>query len=82
MPYINVGVQGATTKKALREAMTADPSTVYVYSTALMGQQYNGPVSAMPEGYSLTVAGPDPYKHRDWFATITRSRDGSKFKVS
>lgn len=80
--YISVGVEGASTKLALFEAIRKDPSKVEVYSIAKFGtSKYDGPVSEMPVGSSLSVVGPDPWGHRDWTATITRSRDGERITI-
>lgn len=81
MRYINVGVEGASTKEALIKAVEDDPSKVEIYSSAKFGEKYDGPLSDMPIGVQLSVSGPDPFNRRDWFATIIRSRDGSRFKV-
>lgn len=76
MSYVNVGIEGATTKAALRQAVKAQPEKVYAYSTSPLGPQFRGPVSQLPEGTTLTVAGPDPYRSRKWFASIKRSPVG------
>lgn len=76
MNYIGGGIHGATTKKALKEAVKADPNSVEFYSTGMMGPQFNGKVSNMPENSSLTVAGPDPFNARNWFASIERNSKG------
>lgn len=77
MAYINGGVEGATTKKALVEALKADPSAVFFYSTSPMGAQFSGPVSGMPDGVVLAVCGPDPYTSRKWHANIIKGADGT-----
>lgn len=71
--YINTGayVNGIRpkSKKALREAMAADPSTVSFDRTAIGfdGSGYQAPA----EGISIQVTGPDPYNDRRWYATVT-----------
>lgn len=71
MAYINVGQQGATTKKALKDAIKADPASVRLYGTSPMGPQFEGETAAdCPEGVKLSVVGPDPYRKRNWYATI------------
>lgn len=74
MAYINGGVDRLKTKKALKEAVKADPAQVFFYSTAgFHGETtFSGPVSEMPEGVTLQVVGPDPYSKRDWYASVTR----------
>lgn len=82
MSYVNVGVKGLKTKKALKEAVKADPSKVYVFGTGgFVGPTYDGIVSSMPANVKLSVCGPDPYNDRRWWATIERKADGT-IKVS
>jgi hypothetical protein len=95
MRYVNGGVAAVTgstnavgvirTKKALKEAVKADPSEVVFYPTAAewFGEatRWEGRVSEVPEGVSLSVCGPDPYTSRRWYAQVSRSKDG-KVKVS
>jgi hypothetical protein len=85
MSYINVGafIDGyrPKSKKALREALRDAPETVRFDGTSSMGDQFDGFADSIPEGISLTVAGPDPYTKRSWFATVTRSAEG-KVKIT
>jgi hypothetical protein len=81
MSFINVGQRGATTKKALREAIVDDPASVQLYGTSDLGPQFEGETAAdCPEGVKLQVAGPDPYTRRNWYATIENR--GGKIVVS
>jgi hypothetical protein len=86
MAFINVGQHGATTKKALKEAVKLDPSTVTFYGTSLLGPQLPSVsfsaarLSEMPEGTKLAVVGPDPYNRRDWYATVEIGRNGVTVK--
>lgn len=80
MQYINVGVSDSggkriKTKKALKEMVKADPRSVIVDSTALFGTRYDGYLSEMPEGVTLSVVGPDPYNDRKWYASVKRNGD-------
>lgn len=77
MSYINGGVRRINTKAALKAAVKADASQVTFYSTSLVGGQlFDGPVSEMPEGATLSVVGPDPYNSRKWYASIKRGPKG------
>ena len=77
MAYINGGVRNLRTKKSLKDAVKADPTAVTFYSTGMFGDQFNGPVSDLPVGATLTVVGPDPYSKRDWYASVTRNGKGT-----
>ena len=72
MPFVNAGVEGATTKKALKEAV-ARGDRVWAYCTSPLGPQYNGYLDELPEYITLSVVGPDPYKSRRWYASVIRS---------
>lgn len=84
MSYINVGafVAGGRpkTKKALKEALTDAPQTVRFEGTSAMGPQFRGYARDLTEGIRLSVAGPDPYTSRKWFATVELIN--GKFKIS
>lgn len=66
------------TKKALRDALTKAPATVLLESTAAVGAHIGKTFQGgeVPDGVRLNVAGPDPYSARNWFANVTRGRDG------
>ena len=74
-------IQGArpASKKAIKEAITADPSRVRLEATSMFGNEYGGPVSEAPAG-SYPFVGPDPYRDRKFYGTITVA--GGKVKVS
>jgi hypothetical protein len=63
------------TKKALREALKDDPSQVHLEATSIFGNEYDGLASEMPEGSTIYLVGPDPYKKRSWYANLTRRGD-------
>jgi hypothetical protein len=65
------------TKKALREAVKADPRSVYLQETSHFENEYEGWLSDAPEG-RYEVVGPEPARSRDWFAAIrwSEARDG------
>lgn len=78
MAYVNVGAyvngERPRTKKALRDAMRERPADVTFDVTAL-AMFHNGPMTyngnELPPGDTLSVAGPDPYASRNWFASVT-----------
>jgi hypothetical protein len=76
---IYVGASRPTSKKAVREAINANPATVRVESTSMFGG-YDGPVSDLPEGVTITFVGPDPFRDRKFYGNIKRV--GDTFKVT
>ena len=83
MAYINGGVlingTPIATKTALKRAAATDPAGVQFYSTSELGGRFEGPLSEIPAGITLSVVGPDPYTRRTWYASITRT--GQKVAV-
>ncbi len=78
MTYINVGANTSDgmpilTKKALKTYMVATPEIVIFYSTVALGPEagktFRG--NDLPQGYKLSVCGPDPMSKRVWYATVT-----------
>ena len=59
-------------KKALREALQSHPGHVELDPTSLYDLD-SAPrtVDELTEGTTLYVVGPDPYKDRRWYATVT-----------
>ena len=66
-------------KKAVIEAIKANPSDVVLEATSFFGNEYDGPITQMPEDKMVFVVGPDPYKARNFYLNITRR--GDKFTV-
>ena len=64
------------TKKELKEAVAADASTIFLYSTGLSGPQFNGLASQLPDDMEFLVVGPNPHRKRDWYATVKHGRSG------
>ena len=66
-----VYVNGARpkSKKAVKEAVAAG-GRVSLEGTSMMGNDYDGPVSEAPDG-SYHFVGPDPYRARNFYGTIT-----------
>jgi hypothetical protein len=77
MSYLNVGASiggdRVGTKKVLRETMRLDPSLVTFDRTSEMGPDapwtFTG--DQLPPGLTLSVVGPDPYRRRSWYATVS-----------
>ena len=74
-----VNMHRPKTKKALREAVAADPGTVLLEATSMFGNEYGGSLASAPDG-NYFVVGPDPYTDRRWYGKITVS--AGKVKVS
>jgi hypothetical protein len=67
--------QRPKSKKAIREAVESDPGTVRVESTSLFGNEYNGFLDVAPEGTMVVFCGPDPFRNRKFYGTITKFND-------
>ena len=79
MQGIFVNYQRAKTKKALKEAIANNLSSVTLEATSVFGNEYNGSLESAPDD-TFTIVGPDPYRDRKWYVTIKKS--GSIIKVS
>ena len=66
---IFINGQRPKSKKAIKEAVKADPSTVRIQSTSAFGG-YDGPVSELPAGKRIDFVGPDPYSKRNFYGSI------------
>lgn len=80
MQGIFVGGKRPKSKKEVKEAIAADPSKVRVEATSLFGNEYDGPVSGIVAGASITFVGPDPHTSRKFYGTIKKTDKG--FTVS
>ena len=82
MAYVNVEAfvndEHPKTKAALKRAMTEAPGTVRFDCTSPMGLQFPDGIAgdAVPEGITLSIAGPDPYRARNWFANVKLNAKG------
>lgn len=83
MAFINVGAhidgKRPKSKKALKEALRDAPETVRFDCTAAVGPDAGRSDimgDSIPDGATLTVAGPDPYTSRKWFASVKLSTKG------
>lgn len=63
-------------KKEVKEAVAADPSTVGLEATSLFGNEYDGPISHAPIG-THTFVGPDPARDRRFYGNVVVKADGS-----
>lgn len=76
--YINY--RRPKSKKEVIEAVKANPSSVSLEATSMFGNEFDGPITEMPDNTSATCVGPDPYTKRNFYLTISRKNDS--FKVS
>lgn len=67
---IFVGGNRPKSKKAIKEAFAINPQSVRLEATSLFGNEYDGPIVDAPQG-SHNFVGPDPYKDRKFYGTIT-----------
>ena len=67
---VYVNYRRPPTKKALREAVADDPSTVSLEATSMFGNEYDGSLAEASTTQRFTVVGPDPYNKRNWYANI------------
>ena len=58
-------------KKAVKEAIAADPASVEIEATSFFGNEYGGPFEAMPDEVIYFV-GPDPHRDRRFYGTIEK----------
>ena len=88
MSYVNAGayVDGRrpASKAALKAALKDAPDTVEFDSTALMGPHAGDMLTVetlkAEPGTTVSVAGPDPYTKRNWYASVAYGN--GKVKVS
>ena len=83
MRYINVAAYDLRTgnlfmtKKALKQACSEDPVVVAFYPTSQLDKPFHMvQASELPEFWSMSVVGPDPYDNRKWYAQVTRTSAG------
>jgi hypothetical protein len=79
MDGIFVNGSRPASKKAVKEAIAANPNKVDIEGTSMFGNPYSGPVSGAPNGQYHFV-GPDPYTNRKFYGTITVA--GDRIRVS
>jgi hypothetical protein len=59
-------------KKELRELLEASPVDVYFDGTAIIKDVDGYRGSELPEGVSLSVVLPDPYRDRRYYASVEK----------
>ena len=64
-------------KKAVKEAAAADPRSVRLEATSVIGNEYDGPAADMPIGRQIAFVGPCPYTRRRFYGSIFRRPDGT-----
>lgn len=69
MQGIFINYRRPASKKAVKEAVAADPGSVQLEATSMFGNEYEGPVDVAPNG-TYTFVGPDPYNKRSFYGTI------------
>jgi len=69
-----IGGRWCATKRALRQALAADPASVWFEATA-DGLSVRG--DRVPPGQVLTVVGPDPLRNRLWHSKVTLKANGT-----
>ena len=69
MQGIKINGQWAKTKKAVKQAVSEAPETVYIVGTSLFGNEYDGPLLDAPNG-RIDFVGPDPYNSRKFYGNI------------
>lgn len=64
-------------KKEVREAI-AEGRSVRIEATSLFGNEYDGPVTEMPDG-TINFVGPDPYTSRKFYGNLVK--EGERITV-
>jgi hypothetical protein len=76
MQGLFIAYQRPRSKKAVKEAVADDPSSIQVEATSAFGNEYDGPLDKAPAG-RISFVGPDPYTKRNFYGTIEVGEDGS-----
>lgn len=76
MAFINVGARvgahSVKTKKDLKQLVSEGNEELVFYGTSPFAvAKFEGGLSAVDKDV-LSVAGPDPFNKRDWYATVRR----------
>jgi hypothetical protein len=72
MQGIFINGQRPKSKKAVREAVAANPATVRAEATSMFGNEFDGSLAEYGGG-TISFVGPDPYTDRRFYGTITVS---------
>jgi hypothetical protein len=78
MEGIIIGTAFAASKKAIKAAVAENPSNVTIHATSAFTAR-NSPVrlTDMAIGQRITFVGPDPYRNRKFYGTITRTGENA-----
>jgi hypothetical protein len=68
-------------KKAIKEAMAKDPASVIIENTSMHGGKGGRLTLAHFRGEQITFVGPDPYRDRRFYGTISVAA-GDEFKAT
>lgn len=79
MQGIFVNFNRPATKKAVKEAVAANPASVSLEATSFFGNEYDGPITGAPDG-RYSFVGPNPHTSRKFYGTLTVS--AGTFKVA
>ena len=72
-----IGGRRPRSNREVKEALARDPRSVRVEATSVHGREYDGPASDMPAGLRIAFVGPDPYRERRFYGTLSKSADGT-----
>ena len=59
-------------KKEVKDTIAADPVRVSVEATSVFGNEFDGTVTDLKDGASVSFVGPDPYTKRNFYGTIEK----------
>lgn len=76
MQGIRVDGHRPNSKKAVKEAIAADPTQVFIERTSEFGDEYEGTADELPQGKKVNFVGPDPFKSRKFYGTIIMNLAG------
>lgn len=82
MQGIFINFRRPKSKKEIKE-FVSDPakrSGVAFEATSMFGNEFAGSVTQMPIGQKIMFVGPDPFRKRSFYGSITRKSE-TEFKV-
>jgi hypothetical protein len=80
MQGIYVNGQRPKSKRAIKEALAADPRNVLIEATSVFGNEWQGRAADMPEGMRVNFVGPCPHTSRKFYGTISKA--GGRLRVA
>jgi len=72
MQGIYINGQRPRSKKQIKDAAAASPTSIFIEATSVFGNEYEGQAPNMPEGKAVYFVGPDPYTKRNFYGQIHR----------